>query len=51
MRHEATDRTSREKFSRHAAEDPLAQPGMPIRPGDKQVSAFILCDLEELGCT
>jgi hypothetical protein len=42
--HEATDGAAREKLSRHAAEDQLAEPAMSITAGDQKVRVLLFGD-------
>jgi len=41
VRHEATDGAAREKLSRHAAEDQLAEPAMSIAARDQKVRVLL----------
>src|SRR6478735_7707592 len=48
VRHEATDGAAREKLSRHAAEDQLAEPAMSIAARDQKVRVLLFGDSQQL---
>ena len=48
VRHEATDGAAREKLSRHAAEDQLAEPAMSIAARDQKVRVLLFGDSPQL---
>ena len=48
VRHEATDGAAREKLSRHAAEDQLAESAMSIAARDQKVRVLLFGDPEQL---
>jgi hypothetical protein len=51
VRHRATDRTGREQFPCHAAEDPFAEAAVPVGTGGQEVGPLFLIDPDQLGGT